>query len=304
MTADPRFRFLERVSLPAPLGLVFWDFATGTPVRDGLSVSVAPRDRPHTARQLIVNRNAVWLAPTLPGLSAGQLATGDWTALRRTYRVEVSDSFGRFLPLAFEAELPSRGLYQWPGWTASPPMALLPLLLGDSPAGVSPPRIPLFSSAARSAPPGVAEVRCQLADAATREPAARALVVVSHAGVARGIGLADDEGRAAVFFAYPDRPRPTLATSPPAITDFRWALEVDAFYHPLPNSGAGVPTLAAVPTLADVVAQLDHVREPLDSILSPPEVLPSQLLTFGRPLILRTSRTPSGRSSVLFLGPD
>jgi hypothetical protein len=293
-----RFRFLERISLPAPFGLVFWDVATGTRVADGLSVSVALKGRPETARPLIVNRSAVWLAPALPGRSAYDLATGDWNTLRGTYRIEVHDPFGRFLPLAFDADLPSRGLYQWPGWTASPPMPLAPLGSEDSPPRISPDRIPLFSSPARPAPAALADVHCQLAEAATGAPAAWALVTVSHNGVTRGIGLADREGRAVTFFAYPERPRPSLATSPPAITDFRWEVEVNAFWD---SGGGGAPD---IPDLADVVAQLGHRREPLDSTLSPPDVLPTQLLSFGRRLILKTSRTPGGPSSLLFLGPD
>jgi len=295
---QPRFRFLERISLPAPLGLVFWDIATATKIADGLAVSVGLQDRPETARRLTVNRNGVWFATALPGRSAHELATGDWNALRQTYRIEVLDTFGRFLPLAFDAELPARGLYEWPGWTTSPLLPLAPLGVDESPPRISPQRIPLFSAPGRTAPPAVADVRCQLSLAESGEPAAWALVTIAHAGATRGIGLADREGRAAIFFAYPERPRPTLATSPPAITDFRWALEVEAFYDP-PS-----PAAKDVPDLADVIAQLAHPRDPLDSTISPPEVLPSQLLTFGRPLVLRTSQTPEGSSSVLFLGPD
>ena len=296
--ARPQFRLLERVSLPAPFGVVFWDFATQTAVADGLDVSIALAGRPQTARGLIVNRNSVWLAPALPGRSANELATGDWNAIRRTYRVEVVDRSGRFLPFAFDAELPSRGLYEWPGWNASPPLPLAPLGAEDSPPQISPKRIPLFSSPARAAPPSTAEVRCELVDAATGSPAAWAVVTVSCDDVTRGIGLADRDGRAAIHFPYPERPRPSLATSPPAITDFRWPLDVAVFYHPVD----GVPPEA--PNLADVMAQLGHQRDPLDSALSPPQVLPPQLLTFGRPLTLRTSQTPDGSSSVLFLGPD
>lgn len=292
-----RFRSLEPISLPAPFGIVFWDVATGAPVADGLLATVAQSGRPETARELIANRSGVWLTASLPGRSAHELATGDWNLLRRPYRIEVRDRFDRFLPLAFDAELPSRGLCQWPGWTSSPPMPLAPLGVEDSPPRVSPERIPLFSSPARPAPPAVAQVRCQVAEATTQTPAAWALVSIVHGGITRGIGLADEQGRAAVFFTYPERPRPSLATSPPAITDFRWELEVRAFWDPASSAGA-------IPDLADIVAQLDHPRDALESTMSPAEVLPAQLLSFGRPLILKTSRTPDGPSSLLFLGPD
>lgn len=294
----PRFRSLEPITFPAPFGIIFWDVAAGTPVAEGLLATVALPGQPETARELIVNRSAVWVAPSLPGLSAHDLATGDWDLLRRTYRVEVRDRSDRFLPLAFNAELPSRGLYQWPGWNASPPFPLAPIGLEDSPPRVSPNRIPLFSSPARPAPPAVAQVRCQVAEATTQSAAAWALMSIALGGVTRGMGLADEEGRAAIFFAYPERPRPSLATSPPAITDFRWELEVRPFWDP---PGGPIPD---IPDLADLVAQLDHPRDALESTLSPAEALPAQLLSFGRPLILKTSRTPDGPSSLLFLGPD
>jgi len=294
----PSFRFLERISRPAPLGLVFWDIATGTPVADGLSVSVTRQGRSDPSRPLIANRNGVWLAPDLPGRSAYELATGDWETLRRTYRIELFDTLGRFLPLAFSAELPSRGVYHWPGWDMLPPDPLTPLGADLSPPRISPQRIPLFSAPARPAPPARADVRCELIDSTTGKPAPWAVVAAKHDGVTRGIGLSDRQGRAALFFGYPERPRPSLATSPPAITDYRWELDVEAFYDP---PAGPVPE---VPDLAEVMAQLDHPRDILESTLSPPELLPSQLLTYGRPLVLRTSRTPEGSSSSLFLGPD
>lgn len=296
--APSGFRFMERISRPAPLGLVFWDFATGTPVADGLSVSVAPRGRPGGPRPLISNRNGVWLAPDLPGRSAYELATGDWAALRRTYRVELFDTLGRFLPLAFDAELPSRGLYHWPGWDTLPTEPVTPLGADLSPPRISPRRIPLFSAPGRPTPPALAEVRCQLVDSSTGRAAAWALLSVAHAGLTRGIGLADREGRVALLFGYPERPRPSLATSPPAITDYRWELEAKAFFDP----AQGAPP--AMPDLERTMAQLDHPRDLLASTLSPPELLPSQLLTYGRPMVLRTSRTAEGSSSSLFLGPD
>ena len=49
------------------------------------------------------------------------------------------------------------------------------------------------------------------------------------------------------------------------------------------------------------MAQLDEPRTLFASTLSPPEPLPSQLLSFGRPLVLRTETTPAGPSSNLVL---
>jgi hypothetical protein len=49
------------------------------------------------------------------------------------------------------------------------------------------------------------------------------------------------------------------------------------------------------------MAQLDHPRTLYASTVSPPEPLPSQLLSFGRSLVLRTDSTPDGPSSCLVM---
>jgi len=288
------FRLLERISRPAPLGIVFWDAATGSSISDGLSVSIAPPDRPDSPRALFVNRNGVWFASALPGLSTADLAASDWAALSRRYRVMVADAFGRFLPLQFDAELPSRGLYHWPGWAGLPKKPLAPL--GKSLAGVvSPNRIPLFSAAARSAPPGRAEVRCDLVDSVTGKAAAWALVTAKHGTTVRAIGLSDREGRLALIFDYPERPPATLAATPAAITDYQWDLELKCFYE------APAGTVPGIPDLATVMDQLGTERGLLASTVAPPDPLPDQTLSFGRPLIVRTSQTDEGPSSSLFL---
>jgi len=289
-------RILERITRPAPFGIVFWDAATGAPIADELEVTVTMVSRPALTATLIPNRSGAWVAARLPGRADHELAAAaDWSALLRTYRIEVADKLRRFLPLSLEAELPVRGLYEWPGWSGLPQAPLAPLADGQSPPNISPARIPLFSAPERRVAGPLAELRCELADAATGEPAAWALVTAGHGGVTRGIGLADGKGRATLFFPYPERPRPQLATSPPAITDFRWALDIAAYYDPPPGAAPQVPDLAAI------MGQLSHPCDLFESTLSPPELLGSQLLSFGRPLVLRTGNTPDGPSSSLFL---
>jgi hypothetical protein len=292
----PPVRILERIRLPAPFGIRFRDVATGTPIADGLDVRLTPVSRPALTVALISNRGSAWVAPTLPGRTPADLAaTEDWSTLRRIYRIEVADRLCRFLPLALEAELPEPGLYEWPGWSGLPQAPLAPLLDVGSPPDPSPAWIPLFSAPERQVAGPLAELRCELVDAATGEAAAWALVSARHDGVTRGIGLADQQGRATLLFPYPERPRPQLPTSPPAITDFRWSLEIEAFYDPPPGPPPPVPDLAAI------MAQLDHPCDLFASTSSPPELLGSQLLSFGRPLVLRTGNTPDGPSSSLFL---
>jgi hypothetical protein len=292
----PPVRILERIALPAPFGVIFQDVATGAPIVDGLDVRLTLASRPALTLSLVSNRGSAWIAPNLPGRTQADLAAAaDWSTLLRTYRIEVSDRLGRFLPLSLEAELPVRGLYDWPGWGALPQAPLAPLHDDDSPPNVSPKRIPLFSTPERNVAGPLADLRCQLIDAATGGPAAWALVTARYDGVTRGIGLADREGRATLLFPYPERPRPQLPTSPPAITDFRWSLEIAAYYDPPPGPPPEVPDLEAI------MAQLAQPCDLLASTSSPPELLGSQLLSFGRPLVLRTGNTPDGPSSSLFL---
>lgn len=288
-------RILERITRPAPFGIVFWDIATGTPVADGLEVSLTLLSRPELTTSLIPNRSGVWVAARLPGRTDSELeASTDWSALSRPYRIEVADSARRFLPLRLDADLPVRGLYEWPDWGDFSQAALRPLSDGLSPPHLSPGRIPLFSAPERRVAGPLAEVRCELLDSATGRPAAWALVTASHGGLVRGLGLADAIGRTTLLFPFPERERPSL-TSPPAITDFCWALEIAAYYDPPDEPVADVPDLAAI------LAQLDHPCDLFASTLSPQKPLGEQLLTFGRPLVLRTGNTPDGPSSSLIL---
>lgn len=285
-------RILERVVRPAPIGIRFRDVATGGYVGEGLRVTVTSVRNPARRATLEVNGKAVWYAHRFPGFSDAALGGSDWEALQQPCLVEVEDLRGRFLPLRILLDLPHRGLVDWPGWSALPQDLLAPLANDASPPAISPETLLLFSSAARMAPAPLAEVRCQL----RRDdggPAAWALLTASHAGSVRAIGQADAEGRAVLFFAYPERPRPSLATSPPAITDFRWSIELTAWWNGLDP--------AEPPEFAALMAQLDHPRTLFASTVSPPEPLPSQLLSFGRSLVLRTGSTPDGPSSSLLM---
>ena len=295
----PAHRILATAIRPAPIGLRFRDVATGLPVRDGLTVTVTPTRNPRRKIALDRNGQGVWYAHRFPGLSDTALAaTGDWATIAQPCRVDAVDTLGRFQPLAIDLDLPARGLIDWPGWAALPQGPLAPLTERDDTASpprsvVCPDQLPLFATAARSAPAPLAEVRAQLARHDTGAPAAWALLTASHAGRVRGIGQADAEGRVVLFFAYPERPRPSLATSPPAITDFRWSIDLIAYWDGLGPS--------VVPTLAAVMDQLNHPRDLFADTRTPSEMLPSQLMNLGKPLVLRTAQTPDGPSSLLMM---
>lgn len=285
---------LEQVIRPAPIGLRFRDVATGFPVRDGLNVSVTSLRNPARNMTLEVNGNGVWYANRFPGFSDTTLAaTADWTTLAQPCRVTVADATGSFLPAVFDLDLPMRGLVDWPGWSALPQGPLAPLIDDPLSGVVSPQQLPLFSSTARRSPGAVAELRAQLSRADTGEPAAWAIVTASYVGKTHGIGQADEKGRVVLFFAYPDRPRAALATSPPAVTDFRWSLDIAAYWND--------PPADTVPAFADVMAQLSHPRDLMQSTASPAQMLPAQILSLGRPLTLRTTDTPQGATSFLMM---
>ncbi|UVO51125.1 hypothetical protein M0208_11555 [Sphingomonas sp. SUN019] len=285
-------RVLERVTRPAPFGFRFLDVATGSPVPDGLDVTVTSTRNTARRAALTVNGKSVWYAHRFPGFADHVLTeTPDWSALAQPCRVSVTDRLGRFLPLDVEIALPMRGIVDWPGWAGLPQALLAPLTRTDdaSPPAVMRDALPLFSAAGRIAPGPLAEVRCQLLRDDTGAPAAWALLTASHGGIVRAIGQADAQGRVILFFAYPDRPRPSLATSPPAITDFRWSIELAAYWNALDP--------AATPDFAALMGQLTHPRTLFESTVPPRSPLPSQLLSFGRALVVRTAATPGGPSS-------
>lgn len=277
-------RILDRVIRPAPIGLRFRDVATGLPVREGLKVTVMSLLNPLRTRQLDVNGSGVWYAHRFPGLSDEALSDpANWPSLVQPYRISVEDPTARFLPLVLDMDLPTRGLANWPGWATLPQALLAPLVDG---AGESPPdmtvcrdALPLFSAPTRVSPAPLAEIRCQIARSDTGAPVSWALVTASQGGTVRVLGQADAQGQVVMFFAYPERPRASLATSPPAITDSRWSLDIAAYSTALPP----------VPTFTDIMNQINHPRDLFASTASPPVLLPSQLLSFGRPLTLRTT---------------
>ncbi|MDB5752126.1 MAG: hypothetical protein JWP65_2547 [Ramlibacter sp.] len=153
-------RVLERVSRHAALGLRFWDVAGAASNVEGLDVTVHPRANPH-ARALALalpNRSG-----HLPGPRRAQPAR---LRVRRpgarslvVHRVAPvshhrGDPHGRFLPMAFDADLPARGLLTWLApWTPPPQPIVLPTEEGSLPPWLLQ-RVPLFSAPARPLPDG------------------------------------------------------------------------------------------------------------------------------------------------------
>jgi hypothetical protein len=141
---------------------------------------------------------------------------------------------------------------------------------------------------------------------------------ITPPGQPPAMGLADDKGRATVFFPYPEPPG--LDTSPPglgarALAEQRWDhIAVEASYSRLtiPESN-GLPTVPG-PDLADLLSQEPAILLDSDSPFTP---LTEVTLEFGRELVVRSAAEsqpispPAGpapltgcRSSVLFIVPS
>jgi hypothetical protein len=295
----------------AALGLRFRDVAAGTSLVDGLVVEVFPRANPHARRRALPNPGGVYVAHALAGLRAFEFheTTGDdpvdepWRAahagsppLAAGYRIEVRDPRGRFLPVAFDADLPARGLLAWLApWLSPPQPGALP---GVSPS--SPPLlfdgIPLFSAPSRPPPEPLAVVRAQMREAGSGRVAAWTLLGVEIGGDAVGLGLADREGRVAVHFPYPEPPRAPLSSPPEARSDFRWTVGLTAY------ASSSSPDMAPsdIPDLGDVLAQLASPRAVIDGLVSP---APPRRLEYRVPMTARTEGQPEADASWLLLSP-
>lgn len=245
----PRVQIWERATRRAPIGLRLWDAVTATHLLNGLEIDVVARARPQSCTRAFVNRSGIYCAMGLPGLRDFELGNDEddveiWRTALRHYRVEVRDPSDRFQPFIFDADLPVRGLFNW---TSPIKSLILPTDNGSPPVSMVG-HIPLFSKPSRQVPGTFAVVRSQLRENGTDKPAAWCLLTVSIDKIVRGVGVADKEGRVVIIFPYPERPRPVLTSPLSAINDFRWNIELAAYYVPQPETvlAPDIPDLAAI----------------------------------------------------------
>ena len=267
--ADGRhFAVLEELATVCPLGLRFWDAVVDAQIHGSLRV----RAWPLPARRPVVNAfrtvSGVYAFQNLPGLIHVERPSSPpppaSPVVTRPFVVEVQDLEGQFLPVAFNVDLPQRGLFL-------PPPA-------GSPGGPLP-GFYLFSSPVRTLAPGVAVVRAELVDAATAQRAPWAVVRVAVAGQGERWGLADEAGRVAVQFPLPlispgfgqlfASPPATASPPGPPVAERSWEVAVAVFWEPsrlAPLPGTKLPDLAQVfqQAPADV----------LSSVGSPPVTAP------------------------------
>lgn len=301
-----RVRVWERATRHALFGFRVWDIAAATQLVDGLKIDVTTGAQTSLRRRAFVNRSGIYSASGLPGLSQVELNKDDpvlGNKPPRRFKVEVFDPADRYLPFSFNADLPvtsdeyrqTRGLFNWNmPWTSPPQPFVFLNEEGASPVLMNK-HVPLFSTPSRPVPGSLAVVRAQLREFGTDRPAAWCLVTVSIDTVIRGIGLADQEGRIAILFPYPER---SLSSPLSAKNAFSWSIELTAYYVPYPADTAA----SMIPDLADVFMQLNSPCTLFYSTASPPQALSALPLEYRVPLTVRTEITATGKpSSFLFV---
>jgi hypothetical protein len=267
-------RSLEILPSVAPLGVRFRDEHAGAGMADGLSVVVYPQGMPSLRVSASPNRSGVWAARGLPGLAEAERGDGDgayWSGVvKRPFVVEVTDPRDRFVPFWFRADLPHRGLF-------------VPACLSGRPAAKG---IPLYSAPARRAPAGLAVVRAQLVDLATRKPAAWAVLEAQVQGQAPARGVADSAGRVAVAFPYPPPRKFTSDTPPVAIrkplSEHTWEVGLKVFYAPQ----------SPVPASPELCRTLGQPLGRLWADAGGTQPLPKPTLGFGVEVVVRSGSLP------------
>ena len=291
--ATPSVRVLERGETFTALGLRFWDAALDAQVRDGLIVTARPAIAARTqVRRARLTQSGVYAFHALPGLVEIEHGFGDLAgspAFSRRYVVEVADAERRFAEMAFQVTLPLpyRGLFLVGDATGSPAEA--------------PPGVLLYSAATRRRPTWFGAVRGELADAATGAPRGHALLEATDPQGDVWHGVADAEGRFAIWLPYPSI-EATPAGSPSEapglpVSGREWTVGLRAFHSP--GDWRALPG-TAIPDYQSVFEQT-----PVELWDAPPDAGGSAaaewtgVLRFGRETTAR-----SGESSKLLAGPE
>ena len=266
---------LERLSRVTPFGIRFWEAATHQPVVSGLAVDVYPVADPQRRVRAFVNRVGTFYISRLPGPRDPDFdfGSGDpdfWARVyaspRASYVIEVTDTFGNYQPFRFTQALPARG-HVTPSCVAS----------------ASPPSefVPVFPTASRRVPAGMAVVRADVNTPAG--PASWAVIEVQVGSAPPVRGLADREGRAAVIVPYPEPlASPARPASPPfapgaSLRDQQWPVRISVFYEP-EQPAPRIPELCRTLAQAPAFAWTDAAAT---------RPLGDQVLRYGEELIVR-----------------
>jgi hypothetical protein len=289
------YRVVERVVRNAALGIRFWDVATRAPVTDGLNVEVFARANPVARTVACVNRSGTYVAHRVSGLADFEHLDAEPEVLRaaalHSFRVEVRDPLGRFLPIAFDGDYPAWRRFTWrTGWLSPPRPIVLPYIPG-SPPQLMLQWVPLFSAPTRPVQDALGVMRAELRLESSGRAAAWSLLEVRTDGDTRGLGLADREGRVAVHFAYPELPRLSLTSPPEPRGDFGWEAELIAYVPP----AASPPR--RTPESADMQAVFAALDAPQGVLLGGDSPAPPLRLGYREEQTLRTA----GRGSYLWV---
>lgn len=269
---------LERLTRVAPFGVRFWDAVADRLISDDLAVTAFLLSNPTRQFALQQNRSGVYVLHTASGFAGFSFGDGGeafWESLPppRSFVIEVSDRQRRFLSMSFTVDAPHRGIFGWADPTASP-------------RGSVRPAVPLYSAATRAVPAGMAVVRADLWDTVNERPAAWAMLEAQRDGEEPSRGVADEHGRVAVMFPYPEPLPGTLSSplgsplsgGPRLLADQTWLLHLRGFYSPR----ASIPHM---PALEEVLSQAPAT---LLASVSPPLPLSEVKLTFGKELIVKS----------------
>jgi len=299
---------IERFSRTAPLGLRFWDEVSGKVIADGLSVTAYPPDNPERRIEAFTNHVGVFVLTGLPGLRDVEFGDGDegfWSSppASVTFNVEVVDAERRFQPFLLTLDAPVKGIVDWSD------------SLQDSPPSTNR-GIPLYSTASRSIPSGMAAVRAELHEwqASGDHDGGPARWAVVEARLGRELlarGMADDKGRVALIFAYPEPVTHVLGSPPgagssppgaqgPSLRDQQWLIGLSAFYSRL----SPAPAIVGGPTIPELTEVLSQTAATVWEDSERGRALSESVLSFGQELIVRSTDAITNKpKSVLFISP-
>lgn len=146
--------------------------------------------------------------------------------------------------------------------------------------------LPLYSSPTRPVTGGMAVLRASLWDAAADAPAAWALMEARVNGQPTVRGYADEAGRVALVFPYPEPPSFVQQNPPPPATPFtrqEWPVSVFASYRPQ----------SPAPRVPDLKATLAQPRATLWADAARTTPLTKVTLRSGQQLVVRSNEAPT-----------
>lgn len=298
------YRVIESLAITEPLGVQFHDAVTDRIVSDGLVVTGYPLSQPRKRISAVAGRSGVFSFAKLPGLREFENGHGNetfWNSPvaqpRLRWVVEVVDAERRFLPFRFEVAIPHRRVY-----------------MGDDLSVGSPPEVrgvPLFSSPSRAVPSSRAVLRAELRKwpppaEKPKKAAAWAVLEARFGGSLLARGVADEEGRVTLIFAWPELPHALSggSGSPPhgsALRQQAWTIQLRAFYQSLTAQSPLPDVVPALLDLGDVLAQSPEAILWTSTAADTP--LTDAQLHFGEELIVSSFDQENGQKIPLLISP-